>query len=121
MAKKLIKDIMTPVVAIDSEASVEEASLYMSSQRAGAILIKERDEYVGIFTKADLIIKILEKHLDPASVKVSTVMSHPLISLERTLTIEDARKMMEKRNIRHLAVTDQGRVVGLLAVNNLSA
>ena len=60
MSDTYISEIMQPPHSIDSSANVEESSNKMSSQGADALFIKKAEEYIGIFTKADLI-KLLKK------------------------------------------------------------
>jgi len=56
MAETTIEEIMSPVHHVNSDIRIDEAIAYMLSKDTGAILIKnEQGEYVGIFTKADLI------------------------------------------------------------------
>ena len=55
MSDNYILEIMQPPHSIDSSANVEESSNEMSSQGADALFIKKAEEYIGIFTKADLI------------------------------------------------------------------
>ena len=51
---------MQPPHSIYSSANVEGLWNEMYSQGADALFIKQAEEYIGIFTKADLI-KFLEK------------------------------------------------------------
>ncbi len=62
MPDRPILEIMHAVLSIHPDASVEEAVQKMSSQGMEAILIKQEEEYTGIFTKIDLI-NLLEKIL----------------------------------------------------------
>ncbi len=41
--------------------------------------------------------------------------------MDRYLPVEEANQFMQKNNIRHLAVTEEDKIVGLLSVSNLVA
>ncbi len=118
MPDKHISSIMQTVHSIHPSASVEETVNEMSSQGTDAILIKQGEEYIGIFTRADLI-KLLEKNADPAGVSVSKVMSKPIFSLDAATTFEEARKKMVEKNIRHYSVTQNGKIVGIISIMDL--
>lgn len=60
MSKKHISEVMQPPHSISFSANVEEAVREMSSIETDALLIRQNEEYSGIFTKTDLI-KILKK------------------------------------------------------------
>jgi CBS domain-containing protein len=115
-----ILEIMQTVDSIHPDASVEEAVQKMSSLKKDALLIKELDEYTGIFTRTDLI-KLLEKNINPAEIVVSTIMSKPILSLEASTTVKVAREKMIENKIYHYAVTQHGKIVGLISVRDLNS
>jgi len=51
---------------------------------------------------------------------VSDIMT-PIQSMDRYMPIEEANLYMHKNKIRHLAVTDDGKIVGVLSVKDLVA
>ncbi len=119
MSKKTILEIMQGVHSIHPDVSVEKAIQMMSSQAIDALLIKQEEDYTGIFTKTDLI-KILEKNINPAEVSVSTIMSKPILSLDEFTPIEEAREKMIEKNIRHFAVTQKGKIIGLISIKDIT-
>ena len=73
MPDNYISQLMQPPHSIHPTANVEESVNEMTLQGTDALLIKQGDEYIGIFTKTDLI-KILEENMNPAEVIVSNIM-----------------------------------------------
>ena len=104
MSDNYISELIQPPHSIHPSSNVEESPNQMSSLGADALLIKQEEEYIGIFTKTDLI-KLLEKNMNPSEVIVSSIMSKPILSLETQTTSDEARKKMQEKNIRHYAVT----------------
>ena len=117
-----IGDYMTtPVLSVDSESSVQEAATYMHANGIGSVLITELGEYVGMVTETDLTRKVLSKGLNAEATTVASIMSSPLLSLDRYLPVEEANRFMHKNKIRHLVVTEEEKVVGMLSVKDLVA
>ncbi len=115
-----IGDYMSsPVLSVDFESSVQEAANYMSANGVGSVLISELGEFVGMVTETDLTRKVLGKGLNAETTLVSFIMSSPLLSLDRYLPIEEANRFMHKNKIRHLVVTEEEKVVGMLSVKDL--
>lgn len=115
-----IGDYMSsPVLSVDFESSVQEAANYMSANGVGSVLISELGEFVGMVTETDLTRKVLGKGLNAETTLVSSIMSSPLLSLDRYLPIEEANRFMHKNKIRHLVVTEEEKVVGMLSVKDL--
>jgi CBS domain-containing protein len=46
-------------------------------------------------------------------------MNYPLIQIDINRTVRDASRLMAEQRIRHLAVTEENKVVGLLSVRDL--
>ena len=104
MSDYYILELRQPPHSIHPSANVEESANQMSSLGADALLVRQEEEYIDIFTKTDLI-KLLEKNMNPSEVIVSSIMSKPILSLDSKTTSDEARKKMQKKNIRHYAVT----------------
>ena len=115
-----IGDYMSsPVLSIDSELTVQEAAQQMHAKNVGALLVRIYKKYVGILTETDLTRKVVAKGLDPETTMVSLVMTKPVISMDRYMPVEEAEEFMKKKKIRHLAVTEEGEIVGILSVKDL--
>jgi signal-transduction protein with cAMP-binding, CBS, and nucleotidyltransferase domain len=113
--------MISTVLSIDIESSVQEAAQFMVVHSIGSVLVKEFDEYSGIVTETDLTRKVLGKGLNPDSTGIAEVMTSPILSLDRYLPVEEANRFMHKNKIRHLAVTEEDKIVGVLSVKDLVA
>ncbi len=111
--------MISPVLSIDIDSTVQEAAMFMTGSNIGSLLVKKFDEYVGIVTETDLARKVLGKGLDPDSTGVEEIMTSPILSLDRYLPIEEANRFMHKNKIRHLCVTEEDKIVGIISVKDL--
>ena len=109
----------TPVLSVDSQATVLSVTEMKGKKDVGSMLVKENGKYVGIITERDLTRKVLAKKLDPQVTKVSEVMSQPIISLPGDRPVTEANQFMAEQRIRHLAITEKGDIVGMLSVRDL--
>jgi len=105
--------------SISPEATLSEAAAMMRDTRVGAILVAERDTFIGIVSETDLVRKAMAGQLNAAQAKVRAVMSSPLITIEQDRSAHDASDLMAEKGIRHLAVTEDGRIVGIVTVRDL--
>ncbi len=111
--------MVSPVLSIDIESTVQEAALFMTINNIGSLLVKKFDEYVGIVTETDLTRKVLGNGLNPDATPISEIMTSPVLSLDCYLPIEEANRFMHKNKIRHLGVTEEDKIVGILSVKDL--
>jgi CBS domain-containing protein len=109
----------TALATIPSDASLLAAATLMREKRIGSLLTIEAGEIVGIVTERDLVWKGLASNRHTGSTHVGAVMSSPLLSIDVNRTIRDASKGMAEQGVRHLTVTENGKIVGVLSVRDL--
>ena len=109
----------TTMETIASERTVLEAAQTMAEKRIGSLLVREAGEIVGIVTETDVVRKGIAARLPASSTHVGAVMNYPLIQIDINRTVRDASRLMAEQRIRHLAVTEDNKVVGLLSVRDL--
>jgi CBS domain-containing protein len=107
------------IMTISPTATAVEAARTMREAKVGALLVAEATRYIGIISESDLVRKVLAAERDPTHVLVSEVMMAPIISIEIDRSAHDASDLMAERAIRHLAVTEDGQIVGMLSVRDL--
>ncbi len=110
----------SPVLRIDSEGSVQDAAILMEKSHVGSLIVEEHGDDVGIITERELSQKVLAQGGNPEEMKVSDIMTS-VQSMDRYMPIEEANIYMHKNKIRHLAVTDDDKIVGILSVKDLVA
>ena len=91
----------------------------MAEKRIGSLLVIEADEMVGIVTETDVVRKWMAFHLPVSSTRVGAVMNYSLIQIDIDRIVRHASRLMAQERIRHLGVTEDNKVVGLLSVRDL--
>ena len=111
--------MVSPVLSVSPDTKAQEAAQLMEENHIGSLLVKEGENYMGIVTETDLTRKILAKGLKEKNPPVREIMTAPLQTIDCHEPIVDANQMMANKRIRHLAVTDNDRVVGMISVKDL--
>jgi CBS domain-containing protein len=96
-----------------------EAAQRMRDRRVGSLLIGDPGKPVGILSETDLVRKAIAEGLDLQATSVEAIMSRPIIGIDLDKTAGDACNLMAAHDIRHLAVTDGEKIVGILSVKDL--
>ena len=108
----------TELVTMGSGSSLAEAASVMSQRRVGSVLIVEGDRLAGILTERDIVRAISQDIGAPRDEIIHWMSAEPKTILP-TASLEDARDLMDRSHIRHLPVTDGGRIVGMLSMRDL--
>lgn len=107
------------VLTISSDASVLEAIGIMSEANVGALIIQDRDQPEGIFTERDYLRKIALKGRSSSNTPLKDVMSSPLITVTTSETSDVAMETMTECRCRHLVVTENDKMVGIVSLGDL--
>jgi len=110
------KDILT----VEEGASVTEASRSMREKGEGCAIIQKQGAPIGIVTERDVTWKVAGDGRDSSSMKVSEIMSAPLITIDPDADLIEAAKIMEKHKIRRLAVVRKGILLGVLTAADIA-
>ncbi len=107
------------IETIDSEVPVQQAAQRMDQKKIGALLVEQEGTFKGIVTERDIVTKVIAQEEDANTLTVKAVMNHPLIDIDINRTIHDASDLMAEKWIRHLPVTENHQIVGILSVRDL--
>ncbi len=106
------------IFSIPSERGVREAAEQMAGHAIGSLLVSRDGGFVGILTEVDIVRKVVAEGLDPNLIPVAQVMTSPLITIEADRSVIGANDLMERKKIRHLAVTQRGEIIGVISVRD---
>jgi signal-transduction protein with cAMP-binding, CBS, and nucleotidyltransferase domain len=114
-SKVLVKDLMsTNVNLFENESSAQEIVQTMSDCNVNYVIVVQSKKPTGIVTERDIIVRMLTQRLDPSVVIARAIYTNPLVTIEESATVEEAAKLMKEWSIKHLPVTRDGRIAGML-------
>ncbi len=105
--------------AVDSASSVLDALKVMAEANIGAVMVRENDRIVGIFTERDYARKGEVAGLSAADTRLSDVMTSEMLTVPSDLSADACMHIMNERHIRHLPVVDGGSMVGIISLRDL--
>lgn len=105
--------------AISPDTTLLEAAKQMRDARVGALLVQEAGHYSGILSESDLVRKGMAESCSAQETLVRAVMSSPLLSIDSARSAHEASDKMAEHGIRHLAITEEGQIVGIISVRDL--
>ena len=107
-----------PVAAGD--ATFAEALMEMTGKRMGMVLIANDNILRGIFTDGDLR-RAVAANADFARAKIADLMTSAPQNVQPQMLAADALHLMRENRLNHLAVTENGALIGALSFHDLLA
>src|SRR5215831_8721433 len=92
----LLRITRMPLVTVSADASVMHAVRTMHEERIGAVAVIDNDRLAGIFSERDLMYRVVLEGRDPARTSVGDVMTSPVITIQRSMSADDALRVMDE-------------------------
>jgi CBS domain-containing protein len=111
--------LVSPAVAtIHPTATLRSAVESMAADRLGLLVVADASGVAGVISERD-IVSALAEDADLAEERVRDHCASEVVSVDEGASVEVAAKAMADAEIRHLAVTRDGAVIGVVSVRDV--
>lgn len=113
----LVRDAMVPEPgALDASASAQEAGKRLADPAVRAVLVcDDGGKLVGVITRKTLVREVVAAGSDPRATPLGDIAEPPLITLEASMGLDDAFRVLEEQDFERVPVVEDGRLVGILS------
>jgi CBS domain-containing protein len=102
--------------------SLQLAAQAMDELNVGALPVCDNERVVGMLTDRDIVVRAVAQGRPADRTPLSEVMSTGVECVHEDDGLEEVSQKMQDRQIRRMAVLDQGgKLVGMLALGDLAA
>ena len=115
-----VADVMTePTIIESAHDSLRTAAERMWRQQTGSLIIAEEGHLIGIITERD-VLRAVALGADPDKTSVDDAMTTDLYTVPPTMPLQEAAREMAARWIRHLPVVEDGRLLGVVSMRDVT-
>ena len=107
------------VYILAPDATVFDALALMAKVNTGAVLVMDGGNVAGILSERDCVRKVELDGKSVKSTKVTEIMTSKVVYIEVSQPLEECMALMIDKNIRHLPVFDNGKLLGLISVRDV--
>ena len=102
-----------------AKTTVSEAARLMARHQVGAVMVVDgHGQLSGIFTERDALFRVLATGRDPATTRLSDVMTKKPQTIHPDKPVGHALHMMYENGFRHVPVVEDGRPVGMVSARD---
>lgn len=107
------------MVTVKPDDTVLDAIKVLAREDIGAAVVVSGDRLVGIFSERDYTRKVVLKGRHSETTKVEEIMTANVVCVSPRTKTRDCMALMSEKNIRHLPVVEEGRVVGMVSIRDI--
>jgi len=116
----MVRDVMAKnVKTVKTDDTVHAAVKKMNKFDIGSVIVTASGRPVGIITETNIMRRIVEPRMDPATIWAKDIMTAPLITIDPNADLTEAAKLMADNNINRLPVMEDDKLVGLLSSTDI--
>jgi CBS domain-containing protein len=102
--------------ALDASASAQEAGKRLSDPAVRAVLVcDDAGKLVGVITRKTLVREVVAAGSDPRATPLGDIAEPPLITLDVSMDLDEAFRLLEEQDFERVPVVEDGRLVGILS------
>lgn len=99
--------------------TVQRAVELMNDAHVGSVLVLDEDRLTGILTERDVLTRIVGAQVS-ASSTIGEIMTTPVLCVSPKMRVDETMRLMTDRRTRHLPVVDDGDLMGLVSIGDLT-
>jgi CBS domain-containing protein len=110
--------IGSPVVTVHPDANLHDVADALTNEGIGAVIVGDTHDPSGIVSERDVVIALADRR-DPATTRAMDIANTTLIRCDASATVAEVAARMMERYVRHVLVTDEGELVGIVSARDL--
>ena len=107
------------IFSVEPDAAVLEAVRAMAAHQVGALLVMQGEALRGIVSERDYARKVILKGRSSADTPVRDIMTAEVLTVTPETSVQTCMQLMTDKRVRHLPVTEGGRVIGMISIGDL--
>ena len=108
----------TRVVTVNTDDFARLAVLRMLEEGVGSVAVCDGGRLIGIFTERD-VLGLAGEGTDLDAVRVGDVMTREPLTVDASVAVLDAARLMGERKIRHLPVVEGDHLLGMVGIRDI--
>lgn len=105
---------------VGPQDSLRTALQLLDKHNIGAVLVMDGDTLAGVFSERDLARMMARSGAPDLDAPISGYMTPKVFFAQTEDSVDECMKLMTSKHIRHLPVMSEGKLVGMISINDLA-
>lgn len=106
------------LIGVEKGWTIQESVARMVEFDISSIAVIEEGKVIGFLTDSDIKKRVVAGGVSPQR-PIGEVMTRDLITLDINATVRDALSVMSGHTIKHVLITDNGDIVGIMTLSDI--
>ena len=116
---RLVEEMQRGASVVLESVTARNLAHRMRADGVGSLLVvNETGRLVGIVTDRDLLCRVISEQRDPDQTLAGDIMSQPVATVERGVSLEMALAEMRRRKLRRIPVVENDQPLGMVALDD---
>jgi CBS domain-containing protein len=119
LVAQILKHKGAQVFTCTADETLTSASALLFARGVGAMVVMDGDGLAGIISERDVVRAVAQGGAEALRQPVRRFMSGEVLYARLNDTVDELMSRMTDRRIRHLPVSENGRLVGIVSIGDL--
>jgi CBS domain-containing protein len=119
-AEDILKEKTREIISVSPDITILEALHQMVKNNIGALLVKEGDDYIGIYTEREFVHNSTKEHFNPSTAIIRDYMVEDLICAQYDETVPELQDLLLGKCLRHVLIVKDGKVIGIVSAGDVT-
>ena len=116
-----IKEVMTKnIKSVTPQSGIDEAAKIMENDDTGFVPVVTDGILCGVITDRDIALRCVAQNTNPQKLAAKDIMSTRVVHISPDNSVTEAARLMAKEQIRRLPVCEEGKLVGVITLGDIS-
>jgi CBS domain-containing protein len=117
-----VREVMTPEPpSLPLDAPLTEAARLMRDEDVRGVLVIQDGKVCGLLTDRDIVVRAVAEGRDLTGTRLAEICSAGIVTVSPDDAADTALRLMRDRAVRRLPVVQDGRLVGIVSIGDLTS
>ena len=118
-AEDILNELNREMVCTSPDTTLKESLKIMVEKSIGAMIVKDGEDIIGIWTERDLMRNVLDEGFNLESTSIKTYMTTSLYTAPYDSSFYQLYDIFLGKRFRHMLIEKHGNIIGIISMGDV--